>query len=341
MAIVSQLYVPKQHRADELFAVRLRAVIVTGCLLLAGTSQAATESIAGWTKYSGNPVMGGKYGTCFDVAVLNESGKYRMWVSWRPKKSLAIVESSDGLHWTEPPQIVFGPVANSNWEEDVNRPIVVKKDKTYHLWYTGQANDHSAIGYATSPDGIAWTRMANAPVLSPEATWERVATMCPHVIWDPDQNLFRMWYSAGDQYEPDAIGYATSADGLHWRKDPSNPIFKPVPTSAWEQHKVTAVQVQKRGGWYLMFYIGFRDRDHAQIGVARSRDGITGWQRHPANPIIRPEPGGWDADACYKPFALYDGTKWLLWYNGRKGSLEQIGVALHEGEDLGFGALKR
>ena len=37
-----------------------------------------------------------------------------------------------------------------------------------------------------------------------------------------------------------------------------------------------------------MFYIGFRDQDHAQIGLARSKDGITGWQRHPANPIIRP-----------------------------------------------------
>ena len=44
-----------------------------------------------------------------------------------------------------------------------------------------------------------------------------------------------------------------------------------------------------------MFYIGFRDRDHAQIGLARSKDGITGWERHPANPIIRPGVGKWDA----------------------------------------------
>jgi predicted GH43/DUF377 family glycosyl hydrolase len=84
-------------------------------------------------------------------------------------------------------------------------------------------------------------------------------------------------------------------------------------------------------------YIGFRDVDHAQIGLARSRDGITGWQRHPANPIVRPGRNQWDADACYKPFAIFDGRQWLLWYNGRHGSLEQIGVALHDGEDLGFG----
>jgi hypothetical protein len=29
------------------------------------------------------------------------------------------------------------------------------------------------------------------------------------------------------------------------------------------------------GGWYYVFYIGFEDVDHAQICLARSRDGIT------------------------------------------------------------------
>jgi predicted GH43/DUF377 family glycosyl hydrolase len=95
--------------------------------------------------------------------------------------------------------------------------------------------------------------------------------------------------------------------------------------------------VEKAGDGYVMFYIGFRDEPHAQIGLARSRDGITHWERHPANPIIRPGETKWDHDACYKPYAIFDGSRWLLWYNGRHGGLEQIGVALHEGEDLGFG----
>jgi hypothetical protein len=45
----------------------------------------------------------------------------------------------------------------------------------------------------------------------------------------------------------------------------------------------------------------------------------------------------WDCDAVYKPYMLWDGTTWMLWYNGRCGAVEQIGVALHLGEDLGFG----
>ena len=91
-------------------------------------------------------------------------------------------------------------------------------------------------------------------------------------------------------------------------------------------------------GWYYMFYIGFRDVDHAQIGLARSRDGISHWQRSKGNPIIGPTVDGWDADACYKPFALYDSVarRWLLWYNGRHGGFEQIGLATKAGPELGF-----
>jgi predicted GH43/DUF377 family glycosyl hydrolase len=294
------------------------------------------ETAGGWVKYEHNPVMGGKYGTCFDISVLHEGGVYRMWLSWRPKHSVALVESKDGIHWSEPPTIVLSPRKETGWEDDVNRPVVVKRGDGYHMWYTGQANGHSSIGYAISTDGKTWRRMSDKPVLSPDKPWEKVAVMCPHVMWDESAKLFRMWYSGGGQYEPNAIGYATSRDGLNWTKSDSNPIFSADPKIAWEQNRVTGCQVIRRPDDYLMFYIGFRDIDHAQIGVARSKDGITNWQRHPDNPIVRRGNDRWDHDACYKPFAVLDGHRWLLWYNGRHGSLEQIGVVFHEGEDLGF-----
>ena len=293
-------------------------------------------TVAGWEKYSGNPVLGGQYGTCFDVSVLKEGGTYRMWVSWRPKSSIALVESTDGIHWSQPPQIVLGPRTETGWEDDINRPVVIKRQDRYFMWYTGQSRGSSRIGFATSPDGVVWKRMSQSPVLSPDKPWEKVAVICPDVIWDDNARLFRMWYSAGEQYEPDAIGYATSLDGLAWTKLAANPVFKADPASEWEQYKVTACQIVQSQGWHLMFYIGFRDVDHAQIGLARSKDGVTHWQRHPANPIIRPDPESWDHDACYKPFAIFDGQKWLLWYNGRHGNLEQIGLAFHNGLDLGF-----
>jgi predicted GH43/DUF377 family glycosyl hydrolase len=290
---------------------------------------------AGWVKHPKNPVLGGDLGTCFDLSVLKEADTYRMWFSWRPKKSIALVESKDGVQWSKP-VIVLGPNPKTDWEDDLNRPVVLKSGDRYQLWYTGQARGKSWIGYATSPDGRTWQRKNDQPVLSAEKPWEKVAVMCPHVIHDEKAKLYRMWYSGGEQYEPNAIGYATSADGLQWARHESNPIFKPDSKSAWEKDRVTGCQILRQGDWHLMFYIGFRDQHHAQIGLARSRDGITGWQRHPANPVLRPGKGQWDQDAVYKPWALYDGKQWLLWYNGRKGGVEQIGLALHPGEDLGF-----
>jgi predicted GH43/DUF377 family glycosyl hydrolase len=316
-------------------ALPLLALVLGLASISAEGDKAETDTAGGWVKYGKNPVLGGALGTCFDVSVLREDGRYRMWFSWRPRKSIALVESKDGLSWSEP-VIVLGPNKATDWEEDVNRPVVLKVGDTYHVWYTGQAGGKSRIGYATGADGKTWKRMSARPVLSPGQPWEKVAVMCPHVLYDEKEKRYRMWYSGGEQYEPDAIGHAVSADGLKWTKDEKNPVFRPEPKNAWEKDRVTACQVVEQGEWLAMFYIGFRDRDHAQIGLARSKDGLTGWQRHPANPILRPGKGKWDEDAVYKPYAIFDGKRWMLWYNGRRGGVEQIGAAFHEGEDLGF-----
>jgi beta-1,2-mannobiose phosphorylase / 1,2-beta-oligomannan phosphorylase len=298
-----------------------------------------TETAGGWSKYENNPVLGDGLGTCFDVSVLKKGDEYLMWFSWRPKKSIAFVKSRDGIHWGLP-VIVLTPNPKSGWEEDVNRPVVIERGDGCQMWYTGQARGHSWIGYAVSQDGIHWKRMSQRPVLSAHALWERVAVMCPDVIWDRSQRIYRMWYSGGDQYEPNAIGYATSHDGIHWTKRADNPIFLPDSGDKWERQRVTACQVVQAGGWCYMFYIGFRDINHAQIGLARSTDGITGWQRLPDNPIIRTgiEADEWDHDACYKPYAVWDArhNRWLLWYNGRNGHFEQIGLAIHDGKSFGF-----
>lgn len=295
------------------------------------------KQLSKWVKYENNPVLGGDYGTCFDLSVLREGDTYRMWFSWRPKKSVALTESKDGINWSEP-VIVLGPNEQSGWEVDINRPSVVKREDGYHMWYTGQTwkPDHSYIGYATSPDGMQWTRRSNQPVMKPEAAWEKVALMCPDVMWDESMQIFRMWYSGGEIYEPNAIGYATSNDGIHWDKHIDNPVFSCDPNNLWEQHKTTACQVVPYKGGFAMFYVGFRDEDYAQIGLAWSADGITNWKRHPLNPIIKPDPGVWDADANYKPYAIYEEDSWVLWYNGRRGHLEQIGMARLKGYELGF-----
>jgi beta-1,2-mannobiose phosphorylase / 1,2-beta-oligomannan phosphorylase len=322
------------------------AVAIIFCEARAKHSQFALETAAGWQKYQGNPVLGGKLGTCFDVSVLKGRDQYRMWFSWRPKHAIGFVRSTDGIHWGTP-AIALAPDSKSGWEDDVNRPVVIEHGGEYRMWYTGQwrtgtSTGHSSIGYAVSRDGLHWKRMSEAPVLSPDKPWEKVAVMCPDVLWDASARVYRMWYSGGEDYEPNAIGYATSIDGVHWTKWERNPVFRADPHHEWERQRVTACQVIHSGGWFYMFYIGFKDVDHAQIGLARSRNGIDGWERLPQNPIIRTgiDADEWDHDACYKPFAIWNAkqNRWLLWYNGRNGHFEQIGLALHPGRNFGFPA---
>ncbi len=94
----------------------------------------------------------------------------------------------------------------------------------------------------------------------------------------------------------------------------------------------------RREEWYYVFYAGVGDGGRAHIGLARSKDGLTDWQRHPKNPVISPAKDAWDHDGCSQPHAFFDETadRWMLWYNGHKGGVEQIGLAIHAGEDLGF-----
>ena len=87
---------------------------------------------------------------------------------------------------------------------------------------------------------------------------------------------------------------------LRWTKHAANPVFAPI-RRFLGKHKVTGCQVEKRGDWYLMFYIGFRDVDHAQIGIARSQDGITNGNAIRPTPSSAPGENRWDHDACYKP----------------------------------------
>lgn len=306
------------------------------------------DTRGGWEKYYGNPVLGGEYGTCFDMSVLlekDENGEeiFKMWFSWRPKKSIGYTVSPDGIHW-ECPRAVLSPEPGSDWEADeINRPAVIRHKDKYYMWYSGQMKPYreegrSVIGLAESLDGIHWTRRRE-PVMVPDQLWEKKAIMCPCVNYDREDGIFKMWYSAGCNHEPDAIGYATSRDGIRWTKCRQNPIVTPKPGHLWEQHKVVACHVIKEKQYYYMFYVGHLHEERAQIGLARSKDGITAWEEFEDNPIICPTSGSWDSVAVYKPFVIKIKDQYLMWYNGAAYEqpiwvFEQIGLAILNSDHL-------
>lgn len=286
------------------------------------------------TKYEKNPVFGDeKTGTVFDAYVTREKTRYRMDFSWRPKKACAVTFSPDGIHWDRP-QITLQSNESTGWEDDINRNCVLKLGDKYKMWYTGQAHGYSYIGYAESADGILFERKCAEPILSPQLPWEGASVMNPCVLYE--NGIYRMWYSAGETYEPNVLAYAVSKDGIHWDKKCGNPILACDPSHVYEQDRIGGCQVVKTDGEYYLFYIGYETIDTARICAAKSYDGVTGWKKSPLNPLLSPERGMWDEDACYKPSAVWneDKQKWMLWYNGRKGSREFIGYAEIAQKDL-------
>ena len=173
-------------------------------------------------KYGHAPVFGSKEtGTMFDAYVWKEQGKFRMEVSWRPKSALAVTFSEDGIHW-EAPVIELESNPTSGWEENINRHCVLPDPdgNGYRMWYTGQARGKSWIGVAESTDGLHFRRFREEYVLAPETDFEGESVMNPCVIYE--NGLYRMWYAAGQTYEPNVICYAESNDAsgrnsIRWR----------------------------------------------------------------------------------------------------------------------------
>lgn len=284
-----------------------------------------------WEKYMNKPILGdSETGTLFDPFVMvDNDGKYRMYVSWRDMGAIAVTTSDDGINW-EQLKIVLEKDESTGWEKIINRATVVYKDGKYHMWYTGQENGISKIGYAISDDGYNFKRNGREPIMIPEKEWENKSVMNPHVIYDEDEKIYKMWYAAGETYEPDVIAYATSLDGITWNKFENNPILKAnKDKNTFDNYKVGACDVHKLSkNEYLMFYIGYTNINTARIFTAKSSDGIN-WIRYGKTPIIEPTKNTFDSDACYKPTVIWDKTKnkWMLWYNGRTGNKEYIGYA--------------
>jgi sucrose-6-phosphate hydrolase SacC (GH32 family) len=120
--------------------------------------------------------------------------------------------------------------------ERVQSPSVILDGSTYKMWYTGTdttGTGFSQIGYATSLDGITWTKYNGNPVLDVTASdWDSNRVGGEEVI--KDGATYKMWYTGSNASNIGRIGYATSPDGITWTKYVSNPVLNGAPSS-WEE----------------------------------------------------------------------------------------------------------
>ena len=227
-----------------------------------------------------------------DPTVLVTGGGFQMWYVGSNvfgERAIGHSTSPDGLTWQKyDGNPVLRP--DSADADAFGFPTVIRNGPgDYTMWYSGGDN----IWFATSPDGLRWTKHLDNPALTPgpPGAWDDDKVYAPVVIANLDK--YEMWYVGEGMAKPGArIGYAWSSDGLTWTKSSANPVLVGK-TGYWEEGIVAHLAVIVEGlAGYKMWYRG-GDEDQQAIGRAISSDGLA-WTKYDDNPVlIQGKPTHW------------------------------------------------
>lgn len=126
--------------------------------------------------------------------------------------------------------IALRPGAPGSWDDgDVCCATAVDTGAEILVWYAGRslADPTWRIGLARSLDGVNFVKERGNPVLDVGArdAFDGHGVGEPEVVWDDSRHLYRMWYTAEAFLGVTSIGYAVSADGVHFSKYPGNPVL--------------------------------------------------------------------------------------------------------------------
>jgi beta-1,2-mannobiose phosphorylase / 1,2-beta-oligomannan phosphorylase len=179
---------------------------------------------------------------------------------------------------------VFRGTASDTWDRKIRERgfIVVDRDRTYHLWYTGYAHDRPptmSLGHATSRDGTHWQRDPSNPIFTD--SWVEDMCVVPH---DGQYEMFA-------EGKNDIAHRLSSADGLHWSEQGPLTIHKkngePIDPGPYG----TPAAWFENGVWYL-----FYERGDNGVWLATSRD-LKVWTNVQDDPVIAMGPEAYDRAA--------------------------------------------
>jgi len=224
------------------------------------------------------PIMSlGKLGTFDDGGIMpccivpTADGLYLYYVGWNPsgsvpyRNAIGLAVSQDEGRTFE--RMYEGAIVDRNRYEPyfTASPYVMREDKHWHMWYAsstgfvnvkGKPEPLYIIKYAHSHNGIDWVR-ENITCIQPREKYE--ANARASVI--KEDNLYKMWFAyrgsfdyrdGKDSYR---IGYAESADAVHWeRKDEQAGIE--FSDEGWDSRMQTYPNVILHRGTKYLFYNG-------------------------------------------------------------------------------------
>jgi predicted GH43/DUF377 family glycosyl hydrolase len=172
-----------------------------------------------------------------------------------------------------------------------------------------------------------WRRLPDAPVVAPRGNgWESAGTFNPAVVVQQNSGRDRivMLYRAQDKQGTSRLGYAESADGIHFtRRD------EPVLSPSEEYEKDGGVEdprLVRFGNTYYLTYTGYNKKD-AQLCLATSKD-LIHWDR---KGVILPANKGnwnvkWTKSGAIVPEEIA-GKYWMYFLGTSVDNRDQAGLA--------------
>jgi len=219
--------------------------------------------------------------------VIKDGGTYKMWFSahngggycgdtWIEYTESTSGECDWGAH-----TIVLERDPSSTYDNcQVYSPVVLKEGSEYKMWYAGHydGDDSHHVGYATSPDGINWTRYAGNPVLSGDGSGFDADDVQPGGIF-VENGVYYLLYTGWANASPNEarLGIAWSVDGINWTRLDS-PILDLGAPGEFDDYSqgwgpLAGASMLRVGNGYWMWYTGVKQSggspQTAAIGLAR------------------------------------------------------------------------
>ncbi len=248
----------------------------------------------------------------------------------------------------ERPRIVLSKGNPKSWDEfGIRDPALLVNENGFLvyekgaivLYYTGSHNKGlwQGTGRALSFDqGNSWQREPQNPVLAPrKGEWDGFISSTAWVIKNND-GIYRMYYRGANVSEgDDAIGLATSRDGIHFDRKETNPIltshdFKGMRKAPHTFMGVINV-VRLLDGQYLLTFEGssIKHEGKAQIFAAISKDGEKFEAFNDGYPIFTSDDvHSWPVKRVANPRIVAFEETYMLAFNGHyESGLYAIGLA--------------
>jgi hypothetical protein len=197
---------------------------------------------------------------------------------------------------------VFAGEGQGAWDHAIReRGFILRDDDGYHLWYTGYAggrSDTKYLGYATSPDGIQWTRHPDNPIFA--ESWVEDVCVVKH------NNTYYMFAEG----RGDIAHLLCSKDRRTWidmgRLDVRQTDGEQIPAGPYGTPTVWI----ENGVWYL-----FYERRDAGVWLATSKDRRI-WTNVQDDPVLQKGPGKYDMYAVAMNQVIKHNGRYYAYYHG-------------------------